>query len=176
MKILCLSILMFSSSLFAANLTKSSFHWKGTKLIGEGHHGTIKLKESKVKVKDKKFVSGEFVMDMDSIDCDDLDGKWKNKFLAHIKNEDFFEVNKYKTAKLVVDKVDGNKAYGKVTIKDVTKEISFPISSKGNTYSGMLTIDRTKFGVTYGSGNFFKNLGDKTISDDFTINYEFTIN
>ena len=38
-----------------------------------------------------------------------------------------------------------------------------------------LTIDRTKFGVVYGSGNFFKNLGDKTISDDFTIDYEFVV-
>lgn len=175
MKILCLSILMFSSSLFAAKVTKSSFHWKGAKIIGDEHHGTIGLKDSKVEVKDKKFVSGEFVMDMDSIDCSDLEGKWKEKFLGHIKNKDFFEVNKYKTAKLVVDKVEADKAYGKITIKDVTKEVVFPITNKGNTYSGTLTVDRTKFGVVYGSGNFFKNLGDKTISDDFTINYEFTV-
>jgi hypothetical protein len=34
------------------------------------------------------------------------------------------------------------------------------------------SIDRTDFGVTYGSGNFFKEIGDKAINDDmmFTLN------
>ena len=32
-----------------------------------------------------------------------------------------------------------------------------------------LVIDRTKFDVRYGSGSFFDNLGDKTISDDFKL-------
>ena len=175
MKKLVLSVLMMSSAAFGAKVTKSSFHWEGKKIIGDKHHGTIQLQESTVEMKDKKLVSAKFVMDMDSIDCSDLEGKWKTKFLSHIKNEDFFEVNKFKTAMLVINKIDSGKAFGKVTIKDVTKEVSFPITVKDDTYKGTLTIDRTKFGVVYGSGNFFKNLGDKTISDDFTVDYEFVV-
>ena len=30
-------------------------------------------------------------------------------------------------------------------------------------------IDRTKYGIKYGSGSFFDNLGDKAISNDFTM-------
>jgi hypothetical protein len=32
-----------------------------------------------------------------------------------------------------------------------------------------LMIDRTKYGVQYGSGSFFDNLGDKTIDDMFQL-------
>ena len=81
----------------------------------------------------------------------------------------------YETIPKRINKIDSGKAFGKVTIKDVTKEVSFPITVKDDTYKGTLTIDRTKFGVVYGSGNFFKNLGDKTISDDFTVDYEFVV-
>jgi hypothetical protein len=34
-----------------------------------------------------------------------------------------------------------------------------------------VTVDRTKFGIKYGSGSFFDNLGDRTIYDDFTIEF-----
>ena len=30
-------------------------------------------------------------------------------------------------------------------------------------------IDRTKFGIKYSSGSFFKNLGDKMIYDNFSL-------
>ena len=38
-------------------------------------------------------------------------------------------------------------------------------------YSGTLKFDRTKFNMKYGSGSFFKNLGDKMINNEIKIDY-----
>ena len=35
----------------------------------------------------------------------------------------------------------------------------------GKNYSSTLVFDRTKFEITYRSGNFFENLGDRLIND-----------
>ena len=53
--------------------------------------------------------------------------------------------------------------------------ISFPakVGVKGGVAaaSGTVTIDRTKFGLKYGSKNFFSSIGDKAINDDFTLSF-----
>jgi hypothetical protein len=36
----------------------------------------------------------------------------------------------------------------------------------------MLEFDRIEFGVRYGSGKFFQNLGDKGIADKFQLNVQ----
>ena len=38
-------------------------------------------------------------------------------------------------------------------------------------YSGKITIDRTIFGVQYGSKSFFDNLGDQAIKNEFDLNF-----
>ncbi|MDH4945294.1 YceI family protein [Sulfurimonas sp. C5] len=41
----------------------------------------------------------------------------------HLRSADFFDVAKYPKITFVLDHVDGDKAYGKLTIKDVTKDV-----------------------------------------------------
>jgi hypothetical protein len=40
--------------------------------------------------------------------------------------------------------------------------------------TGKMSIDRTKFGMRFRSGNFFKNLGDTLIYNDFELNMHIT--
>jgi hypothetical protein len=40
---------------------------------------------------------------------------------------------------------------------------------KGKTASTEFSVDRTKFGIQYGSGSFFDDLGDRTIYDEFDL-------
>ncbi len=51
--------------------------------------------------------------------------------------------------------------------------MSFPatVEHAGDTYTarGQLTVDRTKYGIRYGSDSFFDNLGNKAIADDFEL-------
>ena len=37
---------------------------------------------------------------------------------------------------------------------------------------GEVEIDRTKFGIKYGSGSFFDDLGDRAIYDNFKIKFK----
>ncbi len=113
-------------------------------------------------------------MDMKSIEVTDLKGGSKDKLEGHLKSDDFFGVEKFPTAKLVVTSIKekSNGVYavvGNLTIKDDTHPVNFDLQWRDNTASTNLTIDRSKFNVRYGSGSFFDNLGDNTIYDNFDL-------
>lgn len=56
-----------------------------------------------------------------------------------------------------------------LTIKGITKPVSFNMAVKGDTASTKFMVDRTKYDIKYGSGSIFDNLGDKAISDEFEL-------
>ena len=62
---------------------------------------------------------------------------------------------------------------GTLTIKGITNPIEFKaISQKkddGMWFFANIIVDRTKYDISYGSGTFFDNLGDKTIFDEFKL-------
>ena len=118
---------------------------------------------------------------MRSINCQDLSGKSKNYLESHLKSEDFFGVDNYPEASLTIKtsvlKNDGNYLVeGDITIKGITQPISFNISIQNKEGKAKLIFDRTKHNVTYRSGNFFQNLGDKLIYDDIEIEAQLTFN
>ena len=65
---------------------------------------------------------------------------------------------------------------GSLTIKGKTQPVEFPYYKKGNTYTGTVNFDRTKFGIIYGSKNFFKNLGDKVIDNNVQLSFIAVLN
>lgn len=168
-KIITTLVLLASLGVFAesVNLKKSSFSWSATKAVGGGHTGTIKMKKATFNGK-----TGEFVADIKSIDEVELTGDLKKKFLSHMNSSDFFDVEKYPTAKLKINKVDDGQFYGMLTVKGKTHYISMPYVKKGNVYSGQMAFDRTRFDMIYGSGNFFKSLGDRVINDTIKVNFK----
>lgn len=168
-----IGIFFIPSILLALEVDKaaSDFTWHASKITGK-HFGQIYLKETDIKTRGPEFDSGTFVMDMSSFTVLDLSGEWQKKFLEHMKSEDFFDVKKFPTATLQIEKIQKGKVYGKLTLKNQERPISFPVTKKGNKYRGTMTFDRTKFGIVYGSGNFFKELGDKVIHDKVTVDFK----
>lgn len=165
MILMCVAMLVMVANAGEVDLKKSVIDWKGTKVTGE-HTGKISLKSGKVEFKGDKLASGEFVVDMNSITNSDIESEeWRNKFLGHMKSGDFFDVEKYPTSKLVIKSVDGDMVKGDLTIKDKTNPVEFKFKKEKDGYSGKLEFDRTKYGMVYNSGNFFKDLGDKLIHD-----------
>ncbi|HAZ12782.1 MAG: hypothetical protein A2X86_04250 [Bdellovibrionales bacterium GWA2_49_15] len=153
------------------DLAKSQFEWLGTKITGK-HNGMLSLKSGTVELEKGKLKGAEFIMDMNSITNLDQTGEWHDKFLAHMKSADFFDVQKFPEAKLVVTKIVGDKVNADLTIKGKTNPVTFQVVQKNNEYSGVLKFDRTKFDMIYGSGNFFKNLGDKMIHDEVVVTFK----
>ena len=180
-----LFILFLSSNVFAQELilnnTNSTIKWTGKEITTKTHYGSLKFKEGKINMKDDNIINGMFVVDMKSINCQDLSGKSKNYLESHLKSEDFFGVDIYPEASLTIksSKRSNNGNYladGDITIKGITQPVSFKISFKNNEAEAKLTFDRTKHNVTYRSGNFFQNLGDKLIYDDIEIKAQLTFN
>lgn len=159
--------------------SKSGINWVGKKVTGE-HSGTVNFKEGALVFKGKKVTGGNFTVDMTSLTATDLTGEWKQKLDGHLKADDFFGTEKFKTATLkftkIVDK--GNGVYGvtaDLTIKGITNPVSFDLTVKGNTATTAFKVDRTKYGIKYNSKSFFESIGDKAIYDDFelTVNLQF---
>ena len=161
------------------NVEKSTINWNAKKVTGE-HSGTIKFQEGNLIFKDGKVAGGSFTVDMTSIDNTDLSGDWKGKLLGHLKSDDFFSTEKFKTSTLVFKKVaaKANGVYtitADLTIKGITNPVTFDLTVKGDSATSVVKIDRTKYNIKYGSKSFFESIGDKAINDDFdlTVNLQF---
>jgi polyisoprenoid-binding protein YceI len=152
--------------------------WIGRKVTGE-HTGTIAITKGNVVADGTAIKSGSFEFDMTSITNTDLTDKaYNDKLVGHLKSADFFSVDKFPTAAFEITKAtlkSGNDydITGKLTIKGITNEITFPAMVKmdGKTLAavGKIMVDRTKFDIKYGSANFFEGIGDKAIKDEFEL-------
>lgn len=155
------------------NTQTSKVVWKGYKVTGS-HYGSITIKSGHFNFDANKLAGGEFTIDMSTIVCEDLEGEYKGKLEGHLKSDDFFGVEKYPTASLIIIEVksEGKNSYkvkGDLTIKGITKSVSFTISIYGNKANVALKIDRTEFNIRYGSASFIDGLKDKAIYDEFDI-------
>jgi polyisoprenoid-binding protein YceI len=167
---------------------KSTAGWLGKKVTGQ-HNGTIKFVKGDFTVDNGKVTGGKIEMDMNSIVVLDLtDAAMNTKLTGHLKSDDFFGTSKFPVSKFEITKVDvlsdpnkpgmNSTVTGNLTIKDITKSISFPAEIK--IENGVLNakadfdIDRTEWNVKYGSGKFFENLGDKMINDNFNLKLSLT--
>ena len=155
------------------NLEESAITWTGKKVLGS-HTGTITFKEGTLEMDGDVITGGMFTVDMTSINVTDLkEGEGKEKLEGHLQSDDFFGVANYPNATLTFTKVQkmsgGYEVEADLTIKDKTESVSFDLATEKDSATTSFKVDRTKYGVRYGSGSFFDSLGDNTISDKFTL-------
>ena len=176
-----------SNNKFVISLSDSKVNWTGKK-PGGSHEGFVSLASGELKVDKNEIKGGSFVIDLGSIVNTDLkDADMNDKLVGHLKSADFFDVQKFPTARFEITKVtklNGNAAAGapksthniegNLTIKGVTKKVSFDASI--NMLNGKLTasslpftIDRTQWGVNYQSKSIFAELKDQFIYDEITL-------
>ncbi len=165
---------------YVVDTATSTIAWKGSFVSGaKSHTGTIMLKAGKGKFENLAITTGEFVIDMASI----KESEGNAQLETHLKSDDFFNVEKFPEAKFELVSFEPAKtqgtftAKGKLTIRDVTKDFSFPVTVavEGQNMlrvNGKFTFNRADYNVKYGSSSFFKGLGDKVISDkvELTLN------
>lgn len=174
-----------SAQSLSLDVKKSSIEWTGKKVGGQ-HNGHINFASGELVFKGDVVTGGNFVVDMKSISNVDIKDEGTNATLVgHLKSDDFFGVDNYPVAKLVIDK--GTKSgsdysfTGKLRIKDITNPVIFKAKlEKGDNgakvFKGQLVVDRSLYNVRYGSGKFFSNLGDNLIYDDFSLDFKVVLN
>ena len=156
------------------NTTESSIHWLAKKVTGQ-HEGNIKISSGNLVYGNGVLSGGSFVVDMNSINCIDLEGEYKGKLEGHLKSNDFFGVAEHPQATLTFTnvKAKGNGLYsitGDFTIKGKTNPATFDLQISELNASAKVTINRSLYDIRYGSRSFFDNLGNKMIYDDFELN------
>ena len=163
---------------FEIAATGSNIDWTGRKVTGY-HNGTIAIKQGALTVTDGTLSGGQFIIDTTSIKILDITDPATNaQFAGHLASPDFFASEQYPEAIFDIATVNNNHIEGYLTIKGITGAIGFDasihIAGDSLTASGKIVIDRTKYGIKFRSGNFFKNLGDTLIYNDFDLNVNIT--
>jgi polyisoprenoid-binding protein YceI len=155
----------------------STVNWQGRKTLVKDykHDGTLSLTSGSITVASGAPASGTLTFDMNTITADN------DKLLGHLKSDDFFGVEKFPSASLSITgstkTVAGFDLAGTLTIKGVSAPVVIPVTVTQGTApgtvvaAGSVEVDRTKYGIRYGSANFFSDLGDNVIDDFFTVSF-----
>jgi len=176
-----------SGTSYTVDNSLSKVIWTGKKPAG-AHTGTLDVSSGNVSFDNGKLTGGKFTLDMNSINCTDLEGGGKASLEAHLKGtesgkeDDFFNVKQFPTATFEITKVtalDGNAdancmVYGNLTMKGISKQIGFraktSASSSGLTVTTpQFSINRTDWGIKFMSKNFIEGLKDKFVNDDIEL-------
>lgn len=173
---------------YVADTAACLVEWIGTKPTGK-HHGTLRLAGGAIYVKDSLITGAQLVINMHTLQNIDLAGDtaMKNKLERELKSSSFFDVEKFPTATFemtgintyypaVGEEVELKDAThvisGNLTLKSVTKNISFParitIDSHHLTAVANFNIDRTLWGINYRAD---KSLQDKLINSQVNIGF-----
>jgi len=178
--IICIAIasLAFTSVITKDIIVKeSSIKWNAYKVTGE-HYGTILLKEGVLKFEDDILTGGSFIVDMTSLTVDDQKGMKKKFLIKHLKSDDFFDVKNHTTSNLTfteVLKTENSYAItANLTIKGITKPVTFNMNIQNNSATAKLKINRTHYNIKYRSTSFFQDLKNKAINDDFDLEVKLT--
>jgi polyisoprenoid-binding protein YceI len=163
-------------------IPESFVNWKGMPVMGgKGHQGYIKpLTGTLAFDANGTIAGGYFELDMNTITITDRkDTSSDNGLVSHLKDPDFFDVKKYPkgTFQLIkAIKVTNDSSYyitGQLTLRAITKEIQFPATIVKNgediVATASLTIDRTKWGITYQSGSVFGLVKDELLEDKVPV-------
>ncbi len=175
---------IFSDGVYQLTASASRMEWSGSKTLIANYidRGTVAIASGSATVASGAVTQGTVTVDLTTITTISTgQGSGETMMQKHLKSADFFDVEKYPTAVFVFEKLapaslSGQFAVdGTLTVKGITKPISFlaTLARAGDslTMEATATLDRTLWGLTYASGNFFKNLGDKVIGDMFTVHF-----
>ena len=159
--------------------TQSQITWTGREVSTSYHYGTLDFVSGNFEISNGAIVNGEFIVDMTSINNQDMEGDSKARLEGHLKSDDFFSVESYPTASISINSSelisDGKwNVSADLSIKGFTHPVNFEMISSEDGWSANLVFDRSKYDVRFRSGSFFENLGDKLIYDDIELSINLT--
>lgn len=169
---------------FRIDTENSSLEWIGRNITNR-HIGRIAIQSGEVVIQGGRPDGGTIILDMDRLSDTDLqDPDWNHLLIRHLKSDDFFAVAKFPTASFRLNSWEEGEpispgalcgiATGELTIRDVTRKISFPAMIAPQADGGIkahaaLDINRTLWNVCYGSGKLFERLGMHLVHDIISL-------
>ena len=169
-----------SDGVFQVDLETSIVRWTGRNLFNH-HSGTVRLAGGQIEVANGQLLRASFSLDMNCIACEDLvDSTYNAMLIRHLRDEDFFAVDRFPTADFVCESavaiasaspgLPNHTLKGSLSLRGVTQPLSIPAvvaaaDADHLTGQAQFEIDRTQFGSHYGSGRLFAFLGKHVVND-----------
>jgi polyisoprenoid-binding protein YceI len=166
-----------SGEIYLVDTVTSVIEWVGATPGNYKHNGTIRLSKGQFTVNNNQLTSGEFTININSITNLDQQGKDKTNLEGHLKEKDFFEVEKFPFGNFKITEIKtdstGKKVIGNLTLKDKTNSIAIPVTlvideKSVSAETPSFTIDRTKWGIVYNSG-IIGTIKDDLINDEIEL-------
>jgi rhodanese-related sulfurtransferase len=172
-------VLVLRNSRYAALTEESTVLWTGRNYNGR-HWGTVSIKEGSL-IREGEGLKGIFTLSMDSIANADLAGTEMQCVLEdHLKSDDFFFVSHFPTCTVEITEMlpvpdapatmPNYRVRAVMTLRGVARDIAFdanlrPLADGRIVLMANLDLDRTAWGVIYGSARFFKYLSYHIVYD-----------
>lgn len=173
-----------SGAVYIVDTVASLIEWTGGTPTNYKHTGNLRLKGGKFTANDNRLTSGNFTIDINSINNLDQTGKDKSNLEEHLKNSDFFEVEKFPVGQFEITQIKtdslGQMVVGNLTLKGKTNSIEIPATirideNRISAETPEFIIDRTKWGIVYQSG-IIGTLKDDLINDEVIIKLKIVAN
>lgn len=162
------------------DLSECRLEWLGRNLINK-HHGTIAITAGHLRFDQGQLCGGEFALDLTTLHCTDLaGGPIHDVLISHLKDHDFLDAAEHPECRLVIRSADpitgaadgcpNLTVHADLTMRGVTQPIDFTAAT-GLTPEGKpaaqasFAIDRTRWGILYGSSRFFHRLAGHLVND-----------
>jgi rhodanese-related sulfurtransferase/polyisoprenoid-binding protein YceI len=168
---------------YAVDTAQSVIHWFGRNK-NTIHRGTLNLSAGEL-VFSNGEPTGTFEIDMTSIKDIDLEGDpLQPQLVAHLKSEDFFFVKMFPRATFTItsakqieevpSSLHNFSVQGVFKLRGIKNDLAF-LATAGSLQDGEVKIeahfdiDRTQWGVLYGSSKFFAHLGYHLVYNPITV-------
>lgn len=161
---------------------RSSVGWTGRN-AGTSHTGSVRCSAGAI-LADATAFSGSLTVDMTSIENHNLAGDpLQAVLLDHLRSDDFFLVKDFPRADLAIKRgrlreqpfvtAVNCDIEGELTLRGNSRPLSFPataaVSGDDLLLEAHFDLDRTVWGITYGSARFFEHLGMHKVFDPVSI-------
>jgi polyisoprenoid-binding protein YceI len=165
---------------YVLDTAESVIRWTGRNLFNH-HSGTVRFSSGEVVIEQGNLASASFTADLRSIACEDIPDAGMNGYLLkHLAHADFFHTDLHPSAEFRAGEAlpipgatpgrPNHMMKGAFTIRGITRPYDFPVAvaaGEGGRVSAqaLVDLDRTEFGSIYGSGKFFRFLGQHVVND-----------
>ena len=162
-------------------VTKGTVNWTGKKALGSAHEGVILVETGTLTVNQGQLIDGQLTLNMHSIAVTDIQDAGERRDLeSHLKDADFFEVEKHPKAELKFKEVLPSNTpnfnavlVASLTMKGKTNPVNIPVQltfdgDKLTAVSPTFSINRTQWGVNFRS-SLLNTAKDKLIEDNVLL-------
>ena len=175
--------LMLENGLYQVDTDQSLIEWIGRNSNNK-HFGTLKFSNGELKVKEG-LLSGHFEVDLNSLENINLKGdELQPVLISHLKSDDFLFVKNFPKASFTIQ---NSRPAKDPVLTSPNHELTGTLNLRGieaeQTFSATITrpaegvlvaqtqfdMDRTRWGLIYGSARFFEHLGMHLVFDMINI-------